>query len=148
MHTVASNSIAISTAHQDDCSYPCPITYPRLCPLSNPISSPPPLPTIDSPNTTLSNAGYNCTHLAAVHGKCGVLQVLLRERVDLTQVDRRGWSAVHHAAFHGKLGILQVCMYYVMIYICTGVYEGRSYWGAELVMCTLAPQPPFQLLCP
>ena len=53
-------------------------------------------------------AGYNCTHLAAVHGKCGVLQVLLKAGVDVMVGDYRQWTAVHHAAFHGRLGILQV----------------------------------------
>ena len=43
-----------------------------------------------------------------MHGKCGVLQVLLKEGVELGVVDRRQWCAVHHAAFHGRLGILQV----------------------------------------
>lgn len=54
------------------------------------------------------HAGYNCTHLAGVHGKCNVLQVLLKAGVDLLQVDGREWSVIHHAAFHGRLGILQV----------------------------------------
>ena len=43
-----------------------------------------------------------------MHGKCGVLQVLLKEGVELGVVNRRQWCAVHYAAFHGRLGILQV----------------------------------------
>ena len=55
-------------------------------------------------------AGYSCAHLAGVHGRCGVLQVLLKVGVSMQEEEegRRAWTVVHHAAFHGRLGILQV----------------------------------------
>lgn len=58
--------------------------------------------------STKDKRGYNCTHLAAVHGKCSALQVLLKAGVELGEVDNRQWSPVHHSAFHGRLGILQL----------------------------------------